>query len=166
MTGLHRNIPVKYHAIDIRRDGVWESLQKSESADDREQSNTDLPKQPLAVPEVQPNQSPVLSTTDSGLNEHEQQQLCDLTDLHAEHSVEADVEVKTFGDPEQSKSVNQEVDKNDGSCSESLSPPVRSSWNDPVNFVYKRMSAEVINSFVDKPFQPDDTFQFPATNGR
>lgn len=89
--------------------------------------------------------------------------LYSVTNLH-EHSREADIEVKTCGGPEQCKNVNQEVGKN-GSCSISMSS-VRSSWNDPVNFVHMIMSAEVMNSFSDKPFQPHDTFQFPVTNGR
>ncbi len=38
-------------------------------------------------------------------------------------------------------------------------------WNDPVNFLHRRMNAIIINTFIDKPYQPNDAFHFPVTNG-
>ena len=39
-------------------------------------------------------------------------------------------------------------------------------WNDPVNFVEKRVDSTLINLLIDKPHQPDENYTFPKTNER
>lgn len=39
-------------------------------------------------------------------------------------------------------------------------------WNDPVNFVHKRVDSTLINLLINKPYQPDENYTFPKTNGR
>jgi len=43
---------------------------------------------------------------------------------------------------------------------------VHVAWNDPVNFVHRRVDSTLINLLINKPYQPDENYTFPKTNGR
>lgn len=145
-------MPIKHHVIDVRRDGVWESCQSAEHNE-----ACDLPSEPTAV-HLEPKPASVAENSTSAIDEHQA-----IQDSH-EVSVASVVECKEVLQVADIDISRLQLDTLNKSQHSSAGSAV--AWNDPVNFLNKRINAALINSFIDKPYQPNDAFSFPVSNGR
>jgi Domain of unknown function (DUF4371) len=167
-----RNMPIRYHVVDARHDGVWKSCESANTAD----LSTDL----IAV-----NQDPVAvnSTGDTQTPDEAVQLVTEhLAASVLESGVQLDRKSNEVDDCGITVTGSLLLNSNSNSTCSShsytndklplstypscVSVTDMAAWNDPVNFIHKRMTATLINSYIDKPNQPDDAFNFPVTNGR
>ena len=150
-------MPIKHHVIDVRRDGVWESA-KSQSATRKPIESTDQPAD-------NGEEEPVAGTSDiqMPLTEDNQQIASSGSTVAEDSNAEREVIRLSKKDTD-----NVQLDSSDATDGFNLLEvkSLGNAWNDPVNFINKRMTATVINAFIDKPHQPDCAFQFPVNNGR
>lgn len=158
------NMPIRYHVVDIRRDGVWKSCESADMID----SQADL---------IVANEEPVAETSTGDFQTPEAVQLVteQLASSVIESGVQLDNKVNELSDRDNTGSLqldsnstysSHSTDKLPLSNNSARSSITDTAWNDPVNFIHKRMTASLINSYIDKPHQPDDAYNFPVINGR
>jgi len=161
-------MPIKYHVIDVRRDGIWESCQPAEHHEP-----SDVPSEPSTIhDEQQPVSAAENSTSDveklqAVQDTHQLPVATAVTQVSLEVGVEVgDSECKEVIEATDIRFDSVQLDTMDKSQSQYLQTMSATIWNDPVNFLHKRIDAALINSFIDRPHQPYDAFHFPVTNGR